>query len=61
MQRSGDGAVFGEINVNSRRQLIPDVIRLKTRPTTAGVFHKHAPETRTRNDNCTTTNGFALP
>jgi len=27
MQRSGGGAVFGEINVNSRRPLIPDVIR----------------------------------
>ncbi len=25
MQRSGGGAVFGEINVNSRRPLIPDV------------------------------------
>ena len=28
MQRSGGGAFFGEINVNSRRPLIPDVIRL---------------------------------
>jgi hypothetical protein len=27
MQRSGGGAVFGEINVNSRRPLIPDVIQ----------------------------------
>ena len=25
MQRGGGGAVFGEINVNSRRPLIPDV------------------------------------
>ena len=29
MQRSGGGAVFGEINVNSRRPLILDVRRLK--------------------------------
>ncbi|QDT03042.1 hypothetical protein K227x_14210 [Rubripirellula lacrimiformis] len=26
MQRSGGGAVFGEINVNSRRPLIPNVL-----------------------------------
>jgi len=30
MQRSGGGAVSREINVNSRRPLIPDVIRLET-------------------------------
>ena len=29
MQRSGGGAFFGEINVNSRHPLIPNVIRLK--------------------------------
>jgi hypothetical protein len=30
MQQSGGGVVFDEINVNSRRPLIPAVIRLKS-------------------------------
>ncbi len=38
MQRSGGGAVFGEINVNSRRPLIPDVRAANRRQSHRSTF-----------------------
>ena len=40
MQRSGGGLVFGEINVNSRRPLIPDVPHLGSRISTVEMTTK---------------------